>query len=327
MKLKRRPRRNRQTVALRDLVRENSLTPSALIWPVFVCEGQNQREKIESLPGVFRLSLDILEKEVRSARALGIKSLALFPKVEPNKKNDRGSEALNANNLSARAAKKLKEAFPDLCLISDVALDPYTSHGHDGLIKGEKILNDETVEVLAQMAVLQAQSGVDMVAPSDMMDGRVAAIRTALDNAGHTETGIMAYTAKYASAFYGPFRDALQNKLAFGDKRTYQMDPGNRREAILEAKLDYQEGADILMVKPGLSYLDIVWELKRRFPVPIAAYNVSGEYAMVKAAAQNGWLNEKAAVLEILLSFKRAGADMVLTYHAVDAAKWLNEEG
>ena len=326
MKLKRRPRRNRQTQTIRDLVRENNLKPSALIWPVFICEGKEQKEKIDSLPGVFRLSLDLLSKEVGVAQKLGIKSLALFPKVEARLKDALGAEALNRNNLVARAAKKLKDDYPDLCLISDVALDPYTSHGHDGIVKGDKILNDATVEVLSKMAVRQAEVGVDLVAPSDMMDGRVGAIRQALDQAGHEETGIMAYTAKYASAFYGPFREALKTKLSFGDKRTYQMDPGNRREAILEAKLDYNEGADILMVKPGLPYLDIVAELKKRFPLPIAAYNVSGEYAMIKAAAQNGWLDEKAAVLEVLLSFKRAGADMILTYHAVDAARWINEQ-
>ncbi len=323
MQLKRRPRRNRQSETIRGLIRENQVSTNDLIWPVFVLEGEDKKEKIESLPGVFRWSLDLLVAQVKAARELGIKSIALFPKVENAKKDEGGREALNPDGLNLRAIKKIKNAFPDICVIGDVALDPYTSHGHDGLVKGQEILNDETVEILSRMAVLQAQAGVDLVAPSDMMDGRVQAIRAALDENGFLNTGVMAYTAKYASAFYGPFREALQSRLAFGDKRSYQMDPGNRREAVLEAKLDTQEGADILMVKPALPYLDVIAELKRRFPLPIAAYNVSGEYAMLKAAAQNGWLDEKASVLEVLLSFKRAGADMILTYHAVDAARWI----
>lgn len=325
MKLIRRPRRLRRTSFIRSIVSETTLEPRHLIWPVFICEGNNKKEKIESLPGVFRFSFDLLKKEIKSAMELGIQGVALFPKIETAKKTKRAEEAFHSKNLNNRSIRALKDEYPDLCLFGDVALDPYTSHGHDGLVDGEEILNDETVQVLQQMALEQARAGVDFVAPSDMMDGRVQAIRQTLDHHGFEKTGILAYSAKYASAFYGPFREALATKLSFGDKRTYQMDPGNRREAVLEARLDYEEGADILMVKPGLAYLDIIAEFKKRFPIPIAAYNVSGEYAMLKAAAMNGWIDEERAILETLTSFRRAGADLILTYHAVEAARLMQK--
>lgn len=323
MKLSRRPRRNRRNETVREMVRETRLHPSQLVWPVFVREGQKKREEVPSMPGVERYSLDVAMPEIERALNLGIKSVALFPKIDSMRKDDSGTEALNAKGLMPESIRKLKTEFPELSVITDVALDPFTSHGHDGLVKDGKILNDPTVAVLKQMALMQADAGADYVAPSDMMDGRVGVIRQALDTAGFEDTGIIAYTAKYASSFYGPFRDAVGTKLAFGDKRTYQMDSANAREALLEAALDVKEGADVLLVKPALAYMDIINRLKRKFPLPIGAYNVSGEYSMVKAAAEKGWLDEEAIVLEILLGFRRAGADMIFTYHARDAAAWL----
>lgn len=322
--LHRRPRRLRQNQALRNMVQECHLSTDHLILPVFVCDGIKKEERINSLPGVSRFSPDLLMKFIKEASNAGIKSIALFPKIDTKLKDTTGSHSLNPNNLNFTTIQAIKAEFPDINLIADVALDPYTTHGHDGLVQDETILNDETVEVLAEMSVQLASAGADIVAPSDMMDGRVHAIRKALDHHGHQQTLIMSYTAKYASAFYGPFREAVASQLSFGDKRTYQMDPANRREAILEAQLDTQEGADFLMVKPGLPYLDVIMALKSKFHIPVAAYNVSGEYAMIKAAAQNGWLDEKKAVMEVMTSFRRAGADAILTYHALDVARWIN---
>ncbi len=323
MKMPRRPRRNRKSPTVRELVRETRLHASQLVWPIFLKGGKKQREEIPSMPGVYRYSLDNAVGEIETALALGVKSVALFPKIDSSLKDDSGSEALNSKGLIYESIRQIKQALPEISIITDVALDPFTSHGHDGLVKDGKILNDQTVKVLRQMALLQADSGADYVAPSDMMDGRVGVIRQALDDGGFEDTGIIAYTAKYASAFYGPFRDAVGSKLSFGDKRTYQMDTCNAREALLEAELDIKEGADILLVKPALSYMDIINRLKRKFPLPIGAYNVSGEYSMVKAAVEKGWVEEEKVVMEILLSLRRAGADMIFTYHARDAAKWL----
>lgn len=323
MKLSRRPRRNRRNDTVRELVRETRLHASQLVWPIFIRDGRKKSEPIASMPGVSRYSLDAAVPEIEKALKLGIKSVALFPKIDAAHKDDTGSEALNAKGLMPEAIRRIKQEFPELSVITDVALDPFTSHGHDGLVKSGKILNDQTVGVLSEMALMQAEAGADYVAPSDMMDGRVGVIREALDRAGHEDTGIISYTAKYASSFYGPFREAVGSKLAFGDKRTYQMDAANAREALLEAALDVKEGADVLLVKPALAYMDIINRLKRKFPLPIGAYNVSGEYSMVKAAAEKGWLDERAVVLEILLGLRRAGADLIFTYHARDAAGWL----
>ncbi|VTZ50839.1 Delta-aminolevulinic acid dehydratase [Methylocella tundrae] len=317
-------RRNRKADWARRLVRENVLTPADLIWPIFVCEGVNLREPISSLPGVDRLSIDAAVDSAREAQALGIPALALFPYTDPALRDETGSEALNPENLVCRAVRAIKETTPDLGLITDVALDPYTSHGHDGLMAGEEILNDETVEVLVQQALNQARAGTDMIAPSDMMDGRVRAIRAALDAEGFQSVQILAYAAKYASAFYGPFRDAIGTRATLiGDKRTYQMDPANSNEALREVAQDILEGADIVMVKPGLPYLDIICRVKDKFGLPTFAYQVSGEYAMIQAAVNNGWLDGDKAMMESLLAFKRAGADAVLTYFAPRAAKLL----
>ncbi len=293
------------------------------MWPVFIKEGKNLREPIDSLPGCFRLSLDQLEKECVALGKLGLKALALFPCVEDKLKNAKASEATNKNGLVPRAVKTLKDKLPDLLVVTDVALDPYSSDGHDGLVKDGEILNDETLLVLAEQALVQAEAGADFVAPSDMMDARVGWIRRALDEAGHTNTGIISYTAKYASGFYGPFRGALASAPRFGDKKTYQMNPANRREARREARLDTREGADVLMVKPALAYLDVIASLRAVSDLPIAAYNVSGEYAMVKFTAAKNVLDEKTVALEILGSIKRAGADMIFSYHTPDALKWL----
>ncbi len=318
-----RPRRLRKSSALRELIAETHLSTSELIWPVFVTGGKNSQEKINSMPGVFRFSPDLLAKEIGAAMKLGIHSFALFPAIESKLKDSHGRESLNPNGLLPTTVKMLKDKFPDANIITDVALDPYSSDGHDGIVRNGEILNDETVEVLAQMAVTQARAGADLVAPSDMMDGRVGAIRRALDQEGFTQVGIMAYSAKYASAFYGPFRDALQSAPKFGDKKTYQMDFRNSREAVREAQLDIREGADIVMVKPALSYLDVIQTLKAHVKVPVAAYNVSGEYAMIKAAEAAGMLDGTKAMVESLYSIKRAGADMILTYFAVEMAKYL----
>jgi porphobilinogen synthase len=289
-------------------------------------EGGGEPVPIASMPGCFRYPLDRLLVEVKTIAELGIPGIALFPVIPEHKKDDQGSESFNPDGLVQRTIKAIKSLVPDLLIFTDVALDPFTSHGHDGLVDDQgRILNDETVDVLVKMAVSQAQAGTDFVAPSDMMDGRVGAIRAALDAAGYTEVGILAYSAKYASAYYGPFRDALDSAPKFGDKKTYQMDPANSREALKEVDLDIQQGADIVMVKPALAYMDVIYQVKRHTNLPVAAYNVSGEYAMVKAAAQNGWIDEKKIVLETLTAMKRAGADMILTYHAVDVARWLQD--
>lgn len=322
--LVRRLRRTRQADWSRRLVRENALSVNDLIWPIFLLDGENRREPVAAMPGVERLSIDLAVREVEAAAALGIPAVALFPYTDPDLRDPMGSEALNGQNVVCRALHALKSAVPEIGLITDVALDPYTSHGHDGLLEGDRILNDATVEVLVRQALTQAEAGSDVIAPSDMMDGRVAAIRAALDDAGRADVQIMAYAAKYASAFYGPFRDAIgTRKTLVGDKRTYQMDPANGDEAIREAELDVAEGADSLMVKPGLPYLDVVWRLKERFRMPTYAYQVSGEYAMIRAAADHGWIDGEAAMVESLLAFKRAGADGVLTYFAPAVARLL----
>ncbi len=320
-----RPRRNRVDAWTRNLVRENTLSVHDLIWPLFVIEGTNAEEAIPSMPGVSRGTIDKTIEKAKQASDLGIPALALFPVLDKSLKTPDGREAANPDNLICRAIAEIKAAVPDIGLIADVALDPFTSHGHDGLVDDQGyILNDETVEILCQQALVQAQAGVDIIAPSDMMDGRVAAIRDVLDDHNLIRTRIMAYSAKYASAFYGPFRDAVQSGgLLKGDKKTYQMDPANSDEALREVALDIQEGADMVMVKPGLPYLDIIRRVKDEFSVPTFAYHVSGEYAMAKAAAANGWLDGDAIIMEMLLSFKRAGADGILTYAALDVAKQL----
>ncbi len=321
-----RPRRNRRDPWRRRLVAEHHLTVHDLIWPIFIVDGENQAIPVTAMPGVTRLSLDRLVDAVGEAATLGIPAIALFPVTPMEKRDPDGTEALNPENLMCRAARRLKSAFPAVGLIGDVALDPYTLHGHDGLVRNNYVVNDETVAILTRQALNQAEAGIDIVAPSDMMDGRIGAVRAALDAAGKIDTAIMAYSAKYASAFYGPFRDALgTGGLLSGDKKTYQMDPANTDEALREVELDLAEGADMVMVKPGLPYLDIVTRVKTRFGVPTYAYQVSGEYAMIQAAAQNGWLDGKAAMLESLLCFKRAGADGILTYFALDAARALEE--
>jgi porphobilinogen synthase len=322
--LTRRPRRNRKNDWKRRMVREHRLTADDLIWPIFIFAGTNIRQPIGSMPGVERLSIDLAVNEAARAAALGIPAIALFPYTDPALRDAHGSEALNANNLVCSACRAIKAAVPNIGLITDVALDPYTSHGHDGLLHEGEILNDETVDVLCRQAVTQAAAGSDIIAPSDMMDGRIGAIRAALDEAGFQTVSIMAYTAKYASAFYGPFREAVgANKTLSGDKKTYQMDPANGAESLIEAELDISEGADMIMVKPGMPYLDIVHRLKASFGVPTFAYQVSGEYAMIEAAAANGWLDGEKAMLESLIAFKRAGADGILTYFAPRVAELL----
>jgi porphobilinogen synthase len=321
-----RPRRLRRDDFTRNLVRENALTPHDLIYPVFVHEGRHRREVVASMPGVERLSLDLLLPVAAQCAELGIPALALFPVIDPGLKTPDGHEAWNANGLVPRVVRELKKEFPQLGVMTDVALDPFTSHGQDGLLdEAGYILNDETVAVLVRQALAQAEAGVDIVAPSDMMDGRIGAIRAALEAAGAIHTRIMAYSAKYASAFYGPFRDAVGSASSLGksNKKVYQMDPGNSDEALREVAMDIAEGADMVMVKPGMPYLDIVRRVKDEFRVPTFAYQVSGEYAMLKAAAQNGWLDHDAVMMESLLAFKRAGADGVLTYFALDAARKL----
>lgn len=317
-------RRNRRTDWSRRLVRENALTVDDLIWPLFVVDGHGKREPVSSMPGVERLSVDQAVVEAERAAKLGIPLIALFPYTDPAKRDETGSEALNPENLVCSACRAIKAHVPDIGVMIDVALDPYTSHGHDGLMDGERILNDESVAVLVQQALIQAEAGVDVIGPSDMMDGRVGAIRETLDQAGHGDVQIMAYTAKYASAFYGPFRDAVGSSgTLIGDKRTYQMDPANTDEALREVERDIAEGADMIMVKPGMPYLDILWRVKEAFAMPTFAYQVSGEYAMITAAAQNGWIDGDKAMLESLLAFKRAGADGILTYFAPKVAEML----
>ena len=330
MDLTYRPRRLRRTPALRALVQEHSLTAADFIYPLFVHEGTDV-QPIGAMPGANRWSLDRLMGEVQRAWELGIRCVVLFPKVAEGLKTEDGAECFSEHGLIPRAISRLKHELPEMTVMTDVALDPYSCDGHDGIVSAEGVvLNDETIEQLTRQAVVQARAGADLIGPSDMMDGRVGAIREALDDEGFEHVGIISYTAKYSSAYYGPFREALDSApRAVGskpipkDKSTYQMDPANAREAIIEAQLDEQEGADILMVKPGLAYLDIIHRLREESDLPIAAYNVSGEYSMVKAAAERGWIDERAVVLETLLSFKRAGADLILTYHACDAADWL----
>ncbi|MBS1051271.1 porphobilinogen synthase [Gluconobacter japonicus] len=322
-----RPRRNRHDAFTRRLVQENRLHVDDLIWPIFVCEGENQRQKVSSMPGVERVSLDNLVEHVRPAVELGIPAVAIFPITPVELRDATGTEALNPDNLMCRASRVIKEAFPELGVIGDVALDPYTDHGHDGVIKDGRILNDESVEILRQQALNQARAGNDIIAPSDMMDGRVQAIRETLDTNGFETVRIMAYTAKYASAFYGPFRDALgSGGLLTGDKKTYQMDPANSDEALREVEQDIREGADMIMVKPGMPYLDIIRRIRDRFSVPTFAYQVSGEYAMLAGAIQNGWLERDRTIMESLIAFKRAGCNGILTYFAIDAARLLKEE-
>ena len=319
-----RMRRNRRTGWSRKLVSENALTSADLIWPLFVIEGVGLREAIASMPGVERLSVDLIVESAREAVALGIPAVALFPYTDPKLRTDDAREAFNPQNLVCRATRAIKAAQLDLGVILDVALDPYTSHGHDGLVHDGVILNDETVAALVRQSLVQVEAGCDILAPSDMMDGRIGAIRGALEKAGHTNTQILAYAAKYASAFYGPFRDAVgSNSTLKGDKRTYQMDPANSDEALREVTLDISEGADMVMVKPGMPYLDIVRRVSETYQLPTFAYQVSGEYAMIMAAAQNGWLDGDKAMLESLLAFKRAGASGILTYFAPRAAKML----
>lgn len=320
-----RPRRNRRTGAIRALVAETRLCVDDLVMPLFVIEGDNVRKPVASMPGVARLSIDLLVEEVKKLNDLGIKAVALFPNIVDDLKNTKATESKNPNGLLQRAVRAIKETCATMCVITDVAMDPYSSDGHDGLVDNGEILNDATLLILADMAVAQARAGADIVAPSDMMDGRVGFIRAALDDAGFGDVGILAYSAKYCSSFYGPFRDALDSAPKGGDKKTYQMDPANLKEALREVALDVKEGADMVMVKPASIYLDIVREVSMAVDVPVAAYHVSGEYACICAAAGKGWVNKDAAMMETLLSIKRAGADIILTYFAKDAAKLLRE--
>ncbi|MBX3022731.1 MAG: porphobilinogen synthase [Bdellovibrionales bacterium] len=324
MNITERPRRLRRSQAVRDLVQETRLSASDLIWPVFIKEGRSVKEPITALPGCNRMSVDVLLSEIERLLPLGLKAIALFPAIDDKLKNSKAQEALNPSGLVPRAVRDLKTRFPELCVITDVALDPYSSDGHDGIVKEGEVLNDETLVLLAEQAKVHAEAGADFVAPSDMMDGRVGWIRKQLDEAGFQRTGIISYCAKYASGFYGPFREALASAPRFGDKKTYQMNPMNRREARREARLDRSEGADILMVKPALSYLDVIREVRAVSDLPVAAYNVSGEYAMIKAAGAQGWLDESTVTLEVLGSIKRAGADMIFSYHTPDVLHWLD---
>jgi porphobilinogen synthase len=320
----RRNRILRVSPAIRAMVAETIVKPSDFIAPLFVTEGENVKEEISSMPGYFRYSLDLTIKEAKELWSLGIKSVLLFVKALDSVKDNKGTEAVNPNGLMQRAIRGIKNAIPDMVVMTDVALDPYSSYGHDGIVDGTEIVNDPTVEVLARMSLSHAQAGADFVAPSDMMDGRILAIRNILEENGFDKTGIMAYSAKYASCFYGPFRDALDSAPGFGDKKTYQMDYANSREAIKETLMDIEEGADIVMVKPAMAYLDIIRIIKDRTTVPVSAYHVSGEYAMIKAAAERGWLDENKAIMESMTSMKRAGADLIATYFAKHAVKLLN---
>ena len=320
-----RPRRNRKSAVIRDMVQENHLAASNLIFPLFIVDGQNQKTEVSSMPGIYRYSIDNLLREVESCLKLGLKAFDLFPNMEDALKDKYATVSYQKGNLYLRAIEEVKKNFPEACVVTDVAMDPYSSDGHDGIVENGEIVNDETLTVLGKMALAHAEAGADIIAPSDMMDGRIGYIRQVLDQNGFTNVSLMSYTAKYASAFYGPFRDALNSAPKAGDKKSYQMNPANSREALIEAQLDMEEGADFLMVKPGLPYLDIIKLLHDNFDLPIAAYNVSGEYAMLKAAAQNGWLDEERAIMETLLSFRRAGATSILTYHAKEVLEkgWL----
>lgn len=318
-----RNRRLRKSEAIRTLVQEHHLRATDFIVPLFFMEGENKKEEIASMPGYYRYTLDLLVEEVKECYALGLRSVLLFAKVDDQLKDNEGTEAVNPNGLMQRGIRNIKESVPEMYVMSDVALDPYSSYGHDGIVENDEIINDATVEVLGEMAVSHAQAGADMVAPSDMMDGRIGYIRERLEEEGLCNTGIMSYSVKYASSFYGPFRDALDSAPSFGDKKTYQMDPANASEGLGEVERDIEEGADMVMVKPGMPYLDMVRLIKDNFDVPVTAYQVSGEYAMLKAAAEKGWLNHDEAMLESLMSFKRAGATLIATYYAKEAAKLL----
>ncbi len=320
--MRQRPRRNRKSASIRAFHRETTIEPGHFVYPLFV-HDRAEKHAIESMPGCYRLGLEDLKREVEGALADGVGAVVLFPAIHDSLKSSDGKEAHNPEGLIPRCLRALSDQFPELVLCTDVALDPYSSDGHDGIVSEGRILNDETVEVLVKQALTQAEAGADIIAPSDMMDGRVGAIRDALDAAGHTEVSILSYTAKYASAFYGPFRDALQSAPKFGDKKTYQMDPANARETLREIQLDEAEGADILMVKPAGPYLDVIRLMREATALPVAAYQVSGEYAMLKAAAKNGWLDEPQVVLESLTAIRRAGADIIFTYYARQAARWL----
>ncbi len=319
--LSRRPRRNRKSDVVRAMVEETKVTTHDLIFPLFLLEGTNNRTEVASMPGIYRLSTDLMLKEIESCMKLGIRAFDIFPAVEDHHKDSIATKSYDPNFFYLRALREIKKQFPEACIMTDVAMDPYSSDGHDGLVRDGKILNDETLEILGRMALAQAETGIDILGPSDMMDGRVGYIRDVLDTNGFTDISIMSYTAKYASGFYNPFRDALDSAPKFGDKKTYQMNPANRTEALIEAELDTQEGADFLMVKPAMLYLDIIRLLKDNTLLPIAAYNVSGEYAMIKAAAAKGWLDGDRVMQESLLSIKRAGADIILTYFAKEFAE------
>lgn len=326
MKLTQRPRRNRKTEAIRNMLSETDLRADQLVLPLFLVEGKGERQALQSMPGIFRTSPDTTLQDIEKAVKLGIKSFDLFPALPDSKKDTYGKESLNPNGLVPTVLKMIRDKFPDVTLITDVALDPYSSDGHDGVVKNGKILNDETVEILAQMSVVHAQAGADIVSPSDMMDGRVGGIREALDEAGFHDTGILSYSVKYASCFYGPFREALDSAPKFGDKKTYQMDYRNTREALREIELDVLEGADMVMVKPALSYLDVIAKVKAHTHLPVAAYNVSGEYALIKAGAKAGIIDETRAMVETLYSIRRAGADIIFTYFAIQMAEWLRNQ-
>jgi porphobilinogen synthase len=317
----RRNRRLRNSEAIRSLTRENNISPDDFLVPLFITEGENSKKEISSMPNYYKMSLDLIAKEAKELWSMGLKSVLLFAQVPDELKDNAGTEALNPDGLMQRAVKTVKDAVPEMLVMTDVALDPYSSYGHDGIVENGEIVNDPTVELLAKMSVSHAQAGADFVAPSDMMDGRILAIREALEMDGFANTGIMSYSAKYASAFYGPFRDALDSAPGFGDKKTYQMDPANSEEAVKETLMDIDEGADIVMVKPGMPYLDIVRSVKELSEVPVAVYQVSGEYAMLKAAAEKGWLNEQDVMMESLMGIKRSGADLIASYFAKDAVK------
>lgn len=319
-----RNRRLRTSETLRNLIRENTITPNDFLVPLFVIEGKNNKREIQSMPSYFKMSIDLILKEIKILHSLGLKSVLLFAQVEESLKDNYGTEAINNNGLMQRAIRSIKDKFPDILVMSDVALDPYSSYGHDGVVENGLIVNDITNDILAKMSLSHIKAGADFVAPSDMMDGRVKVIRTMLEKEGCHNAGIMSYSAKYASSFYGPFRDALDSKPGFGDKKTYQMDIGNREEAINEVRLDIKEGADIVMVKPGISYLDIIRDIKNNFNIPISAYQVSGEYAMIKAASKNGWIDENQTILETSIAFKRAGASFIASYFAKDVIKLIS---
>lgn len=319
-----RNRRLRTSETLRNLIRENTITPNDFLVPLFVIEGKNNKREIQSMPNYFKMSIDLILKEIKILHSLGLKSVLLFAQVEESLKDNYGTEAINNNGLMQRAIRSIKDKFPDILVMSDVALDPYSSYGHDGVVENGLIVNDITNDILAKMSLSHIKAGADFVAPSDMMDGRVKVIRTMLEKEGCHNAGIMSYSAKYASSFYGPFRDALDSKPGFGDKKTYQMDIGNREEAINEVRLDIKEGADIVMVKPGISYLDIIRDIKNNFNIPISAYQVSGEYAMIKAASKNGWIDENQTILETSIAFKRAGASFIASYFSKDVIKLIS---